>query len=169
MKLPDNPLAKPDNAPKPLYVVQFHTLKEAKTAALDVARVFQLRFDNLRFTISFPAFDLKFTNYNDKLLRGYRNVIDVAELDELILWYKKEIRKGMSKVSTSSLIFKGVVDTVSDLPETAELGDVWRVGTTDPINNTYVYSGTDWVRMSTVITQSSSDIELTESEESYGR
>lgn len=89
MKLPDSPLAKPDSAQKPLYVVQFHTLKEAKTAALEIAQVFQLRFDNLRFTISFPAFDLKFTNYNDKLMHGYRNVVDVVELDKLLLWYKE--------------------------------------------------------------------------------
>lgn len=89
MKLPNNPFAKPDNAQKPLYVVQFHTLREAKTAALEIAQVFQLRFDNLRFTISFPAFDLKFTNYNDYLLHGYRNIIDVAELDKLLLWYKE--------------------------------------------------------------------------------
>ena len=40
------------------------------------------------------------------------------------------------------LLFKGVVDTVSDLPETADLGDAWYVSTT---GNTYVYSGTDWV------------------------
>ena len=90
MHLPNDPFAKPDNAQKPLYVVQFHTLKEAKTAALEVAQVFHLRFDNLRFTISFPAFDLKFTNYNDKLLHGYRNVIDVAEADKLLLNYRNE-------------------------------------------------------------------------------
>ena len=90
MKLPNNPLAKPDNAQKPLYVVPFWSLKEAKAAALEVAQVFHLRFDNLRFIISFPAFDLKFTNKNDKLLYGYRNVIDVAELDELLLNYRKE-------------------------------------------------------------------------------
>ena len=89
MKLPNDPLAKSDNAQKPLYVVQFHTLKEAKTAALEVAQVYNLRFDNLRFTISFPAFDLKFTNYNDYLLHRYRNIIDVVELDKLLLWYKE--------------------------------------------------------------------------------
>lgn len=89
MKLPNDPLAKLDNAQKPLYVVQFHTLKEAKTAALEIAQAFQLRFDNLRFTISFPAFDLKFTNYKDKLQHGYRNVIDVIELDELLQWYRE--------------------------------------------------------------------------------
>lgn len=89
MKLPNDPFAEPENTQKSLYVVQFHTLKEAKTAALEIAQVFQLRFDNLRFTISFPAFDLKFTNYNDKLLHGYKNIIDVAELDKLLLWYKE--------------------------------------------------------------------------------
>ena len=93
MKLPTDPLAKPDNAQKPLYVVQFHTLKEAKTAALEVAQAFQLRFDNLRFTISFPAFDLKFTNYKDKLLHGYRNVIDVIDLDELLQWYRERLKE----------------------------------------------------------------------------
>ena len=93
MKLPNDPLAKPDNAQKPLYVVQFHTLKEAKIAALEVAQAFQLRFDNLRFTISFPAFDLKFTNYHDKLLHGYRNVIDVIDLDELLQWYRERNEK----------------------------------------------------------------------------
>ena len=50
----------------------------------------------------------------------------------------------------STLLFKGVVDTVSDLPETADLGDTWLVKTTD---NTYVYSGTEWVCMSTGDTQ----------------
>ena len=90
MKLPNDPFAKPDNAQKPLYAVQFPTLKEAKTAALEVSHAFHLRFDNLRFTISFPAFDLKFTNENATLLHGYRNVIDVAEVDELILNYGKE-------------------------------------------------------------------------------
>lgn len=55
---------------------------------------------------------------------------------------------------TSSLIFKGIVDTISDLPETADLGDVYCVGTTD---NTYVYSGTDWICMSIGDTQSSRD------------
>ena len=90
MKLPNNPLAKSDNAQKPLYVVQFHTLKEAKTAALEVAEVCHLTFDKRTWTISFPAFDLKFTNKNDKLLYGYRNVIDVAEIDELLLWYRKD-------------------------------------------------------------------------------
>lgn len=90
MRLPNDPFAKPDNAQKPLYVVQFHTLKEAKTAALEVSHAFNLRFNNLRFTISFPAFDLKFTNENDKLLHGYRNIIDVVELDELLLNYRNE-------------------------------------------------------------------------------
>ena len=90
MKLPDNPLAKPDNAQKPFYVVPFPTLKEAKIAALEVSHAFNLRFDQLRFTISFPAFDLKFTNENDKLLHGYRNVIDIAEVDKLLLNYRNE-------------------------------------------------------------------------------
>lgn len=90
MRLPNDPFAKPDNAQKPLYVVQFPTLKEAKIAALEVSQAFNLRFDNLRFTISFPAFDLKFTNYNDYLLHGYRNIIDVVELDELLLNYRNE-------------------------------------------------------------------------------
>ena len=54
----------------------------------------------------------------------------------------------------SSLLFKGVVDTISDLPETAKLGDTWLVKTTD---STYVYSGTDWVCASTNATQASSD------------
>jgi len=90
MNLPNDPFAKPNNAQKPLYVVSFHTLKEVKTAALEVSHAFHLRFDNLRFTISFPAFDLKFTNENDMLLHGYRNVIDVAEVDKLLLNYGKE-------------------------------------------------------------------------------
>lgn len=90
MKLPNDPLAKSDDAQKPLYVVQFPTLKEAKTTALEVTHAFHLRFDKLRFTISFPAFDLKFTNENDELLHGYRNVIDVVEVDELLLNYGKE-------------------------------------------------------------------------------
>ena len=90
MKLPNDPLAKPDNAQKPLYVVPFWTLREAKTAALEIAEGCNLRFDNLRFMLHFPAFDLKFTNRNNNLLHGYRNVIDVAELDKLLLEYKKE-------------------------------------------------------------------------------
>lgn len=90
MKLPNDPLAKSDDAQKPLYVVQFPTLKEAKTAALEVAHAFHLRFDDLRFTISFPAFDLKFTNENATLLHGYRNVIEVAEVDKLLLNYRNE-------------------------------------------------------------------------------
>lgn len=51
----------------------------------------------------------------------------------------------MSKVYTSSLLFKGIVNTISDLPETASLGDVWYVKTTD---STHVYTGTDWTCMS---------------------
>ena len=61
----------------------------------------------------------------------------------------------MNKVYTSSsLLFKGIVNTISDLPETAGLGDVWYVKTTD---STYVYFGTDWVCASTSATQSSRD------------
>ena len=59
----------------------------------------------------------------------------------------------LSNVYTS-LIFKGVVDTVSNLPKTAKLGDTWLVKTTD---STYVYSGTDWVCASTGDTQSAND------------
>jgi predicted RNA-binding Zn-ribbon protein involved in translation (DUF1610 family) len=51
----------------------------------------------------------------------------------------------MSKIHTS-LLFKGILDTISDLPKTANLGDVWCVSTTD---NMYVYSGIDWVCVST--------------------
>lgn len=58
----------------------------------------------------------------------------------------------------TTLLFKGVVDTVSDLPETAKLGDTWLVKTTD---STYVYSGTDWVCASTGDTQSSKDNDST--------
>ena len=90
MRLPNDPFAKTDNEQKPLYVVQFPTLKEAKAAALEVSYAFHLRFDQLRFTIRFPAFDLKCTNYNDYLLHGYRNIIDVVELDKLLLDYGKE-------------------------------------------------------------------------------
>lgn len=59
----------------------------------------------------------------------------------------------LSNVHTT-LLFKGVVDTVTDLPETAKLGDTWLVKTTD---STYVYSGTDWICTSTGDTQSSRD------------
>ena len=90
MKLPNDPFAKPTGTQKPLYIVPFSTLREAKMAALEIAQTCHLRFDNRRFTISFPAFDLKFTNYNDKLLHGYRNVIDVAEVDKLLLNYRNE-------------------------------------------------------------------------------
>ena len=62
----------------------------------------------------------------------------------------------LSNVHTS-LLFKGVVDTVSDLPETANLGDTWLVKTTD---STYVYSGTDWVCASTGDTQLSRDNDI---------
>lgn len=58
---------------------------------------------------------------------------------------------------TSLLSFRGSVDTISDLPETAHLGDVWCVGNTD---NTYVYSGTDWVCASTGEPQLSRDSDL---------
>ena len=71
-------------------------MKEAKAAALEVSHAFHLRFDNLRFQISFPAFDLKFTKYNDKLLHGYRNVIYVAGLDELLLWYRERLSEDKS-------------------------------------------------------------------------
>ena len=56
------------------------------------------------------------------------------------------------------LLFKGVVDTIADLPETAKPGDTWLVKTTD---STYVYSGTDWVCASTGDTQSSKDSDST--------
>ena len=59
----------------------------------------------------------------------------------------------LSNVHTS-LLFKGVVATVSDLPETAKPGDTWLVKTTD---STYVYSGTDWICASTGDTQSAND------------
>ena len=89
MKLPDDPFAKTDNEQKPLYVVPFYTLREAKTAALEVSQTCHLSFDKCTWTISFPAFDLKFTSCNDNALHGYRNVVDVAELDELLLNYKE--------------------------------------------------------------------------------
>lgn len=53
------------------------------------------------------------------------------------------------------LLFKGVVDTVFDLPEIANLGDTWLVKTTD---STYVYSGTDWVCVSTSDSESTAQI-----------
>ena len=93
MKLPNNPLAKPDNAQKPLYVVPFWTLKEAKIAALEIAEVGNLRFDKRTWTISFPAFDLKFTSRSNPQLHGYRNVIDVNELDELLQWYRERLKE----------------------------------------------------------------------------
>lgn len=89
MKLPNDPLAKLDNAQKPLYVVPFWTLREAKIAALEIAEVCNLRFDNLRFMLHFPAFDLKFTSRSNTQLKCYRNVIDVAELDKLLQWYRE--------------------------------------------------------------------------------
>jgi len=91
MRLPNDPFAKPENAPKPLYIVPFYTLREAKIAALEIAQTCYLSFDNRRFTISFPAFDLKFTNYIDNALHGCRNVVDVAELDKLLLKCKERI------------------------------------------------------------------------------
>lgn len=57
----------------------------------------------------------------------------------------------------SALLFKGVVDTVSDLPETADLGDTWLVNMT---GSTYVYDGTDWVCLCADDTQSSSDTQF---------
>lgn len=45
----------------------------------------------------------------------------------------------------TTLTFKGNVDTKSDLPESASLGDVWYVKTTD---STHVYTGIDWTCMS---------------------
>lgn len=59
----------------------------------------------------------------------------------------------MSSLNTA-LSFKGDIDTISDLPETANLGDVWRVRGTDSV---YVYTGTEWVCLSTDDTQSSKD------------
>lgn len=91
MKLPNDPFAKTDNDQKPLYVVPFHTLRESKTAALEIAQICHLSFDKRTWTISFPAFDLKFTNYNDNAIHSYRNVVDVAELDELLLRYKDAV------------------------------------------------------------------------------
>lgn len=55
----------------------------------------------------------------------------------------------MNSMNTS-LSFKGDIDTISDLPETANFGDVWRVNKTD---NVYVYMGTDWVYIATSDTQ----------------
>lgn len=57
----------------------------------------------------------------------------------------------------TSLLFKGVVDNISDLPETAKRGETWLVKTTDSI---YVYSGTDWVCASTGEPQLSRDSDL---------
>ena len=91
MKLPNDPLATPDNAQKPLYVVPFWTLKEAKIAALEIAGVCNLRFDKRTWTISFPAFDLKFTSESNTQWKDYRNVIDVVELDELLTWYRERL------------------------------------------------------------------------------
>lgn len=57
----------------------------------------------------------------------------------------------------TSLIFKGIVDTISNLPETAKFGDTWLVKT---IDSTYVYSGTDWVCAATSETQPTRDSDL---------
>lgn len=97
MKLPNDPFAKLDSAQKPLYVVPFWTLREAKMAALEVAEVCNLRFDNRRSTISFPAFDLRFTSYPDSALHSYRNIVDVAELDELLLRYRDRNKQDESR------------------------------------------------------------------------
>lgn len=90
MNLPNDPFVKTDNAQKPLYVVSFWTLREAKIAALEVAEVCHLRFDKRTGTISFPAFDLRFISESNTLWKGHRNTIDVAEVDELLLRYAKE-------------------------------------------------------------------------------
>lgn len=97
MKLPNNPFAKPDTAQKPLYMVPFWTLKQARMAALEIAQTYHLSFDRRRFVVSFPAFDLKFTSLGDRALDESRNVIDVAELDELLLNYKERINKDESR------------------------------------------------------------------------
>ena len=89
MKLPNDPFAKSNNEQKPLYVVPFWTLKEAKIAALEVVQTCHLRFDKHTWTISFPAFDLRFISESNTQWKDYRNVIDVAELDELLLRYKE--------------------------------------------------------------------------------
>lgn len=57
----------------------------------------------------------------------------------------------------AALTFKGDLDTISDLPETADFGDVWRVRETDRV---YVYTGTDWVCVSSCDTQPSRDSDL---------
>lgn len=92
MKLPNDPFAKPDTAQKPFYVVPFWTLREAKIAALEIAKVCHLRFDKRTWTISFPAFDLRFISESNTSWKGYRNTIDVAELDVLLQGYRE--RKG---------------------------------------------------------------------------
>lgn len=89
MKLPNDPLTQPDNVQKPLYVVSFWTLREAKMAALEIAQTCHLNFDKRTWTISFPAFDLRFRSESNTQLKCYRNVIDVAELDKLLLNYKE--------------------------------------------------------------------------------
>lgn len=89
MKLPTDPFTKPNTAQKPLYMVSLWTLKQAKMAALEIAQTYHLSFDRRRFTVSFPAFDLKFTCYRDRALLDHGNVIDVAELKELLPQYKE--------------------------------------------------------------------------------
>ena len=93
MKLLNNPFVKTDNAQKPLYIVPFWTLKEAKIAALEVAEVCHLTFDKRTWTVSFPAFDLRFISESNTQWKGYRNVIDVAELDVLLLRYKEKLKE----------------------------------------------------------------------------
>lgn len=89
MKLPSDPFAKPDTAQKPLYMVPFWTLKQAKMAALEIAQTYHLSFDRRRFIVSFPAFDLKFASLGDRALDESRNVVDVAELDVLLRGYRE--------------------------------------------------------------------------------
>ena len=98
MMLPNDPFAKPDNAQKPLYVVPFWTLREAKIAAREVAEVCQLEFDKRTWTISFPAFDLRFISESNTSWKGYRNTIDVPELDVLLSQYKERLNKNEHRV-----------------------------------------------------------------------
>ena len=98
MKLPNDPFVKTDNAQKPLYVVPFWTLREAKIAALEVAEVCNLRFDKRTWTISFPAFDLRFISESETSWKGYRNTVDVAELDVLLSRYKERTHRDESRV-----------------------------------------------------------------------
>ena len=96
MKLPNDPLAKLDNAQKPLYVMPFWTLREAKIAALEVAETCQLIFDKHTWTISFPAFDLRFISKSSTQWKGYRNTVDVAAVDELLLRYRERLSEDKS-------------------------------------------------------------------------